>query len=63
MLSARTCDGEAGNAVSSQGFLSGRGGQPSCKKKTGFNVIQTILEHKSPRLPISLPTAAGAPAF
>jgi hypothetical protein len=32
-------------------------------KKDGFKVIQTILEQQKPRLLISLPKAAGAPAF
>jgi hypothetical protein len=42
-----TWDGEQDNAVSGQSFVSGRGGQCSCKKD-GFKVIQTILEQQKP---------------
>jgi hypothetical protein len=47
MLLASTCDGEADNAISGQSFVSGRGGQRSCKKD-GFKVIQAILEQQKP---------------
>jgi hypothetical protein len=42
-----TWDGDQDNAVSGQSFVSGRGGQCSCKKD-GFKVIQTILEQQKP---------------